>query len=103
MATSVILDKKNGLAQSVSSTSYPIASASNKSQSSVIIDEPYKSVIREGRYLEATPSTLPEYSSVMTGVLPFRVAFTTLGIESYGPNNPPPIGIAIIGYNNYIL
>ena len=35
--------------------------------------------------------------------LPFRVKFTTIGIESYGPNNPPPIGIAIIGYNNYIL
>jgi hypothetical protein len=36
-------------------------------------------------------------------VLPFRVKFTTIGIEGYGPNNVPPIGIAVIGYNNYIL
>ena len=35
--------------------------------------------------------------------LPFRVKFTTIGIEGYGPNNPPPIGIAVIGFNNYIL
>lgn len=35
--------------------------------------------------------------------LPFRVRFINIGIESYGPNNPPPIGIAVIGYNNYIL
>jgi hypothetical protein len=35
--------------------------------------------------------------------LPFRVRFITIGIESYGPNNPPPIGIAVIGFNNYIL
>ena len=35
--------------------------------------------------------------------LPFRVKFINIGIESYGPNNPPPIGIAVIGFNNYIL
>lgn len=36
-------------------------------------------------------------------VLPFRVRFTTIGINAYGPNNVPPIGIAIVGLNNYIL
>jgi hypothetical protein len=35
--------------------------------------------------------------------LPFRVRFTNIGIEGYGPNNPAPIGIAVIGLNNYIL
>ena len=35
--------------------------------------------------------------------LPFKVKFINIGIESYGPNNPPPIGIAVIGFNNYIL
>lgn len=35
--------------------------------------------------------------------LPFRISFTTIGIEGYGPNNPAPIGIAVIGFNNYIL
>jgi hypothetical protein len=35
--------------------------------------------------------------------LPFRIKLTNIGIEGYGPNNPAPIGIAIIGLNNYIL
>lgn len=35
--------------------------------------------------------------------IPFRVKFINIGIPSYGPGNVPPIGIAIIGLNNYIL
>ena len=35
--------------------------------------------------------------------LPFRIRLTTIGIESYGPGNPAPIGIAVIGISNYIL
>lgn len=41
--------------------------------------------------------------AVINSVLPFRVKFVNIGIEGYGPNNPAPIGIAIIGVNNYIL
>ena len=33
----------------------------------------------------------------------FRVKFINLGITGYSPNNPAPIGIAVIGLNNYIL
>lgn len=36
-------------------------------------------------------------------VLPFRIKFVNVGIPAYGPTNVPPIGIAIIGLNNYIL
>lgn len=35
--------------------------------------------------------------------LEFRVKYTNIGIEAYGPNNPGGIGIAVIGFNNYIL
>lgn len=36
--------------------------------------------------------------------LPFRIKFTNLGITSnYGPNNAAPIGIAVIGLNNYVM
>ena len=35
--------------------------------------------------------------------LPFRIRFTNICIPSYGPGNVPPMGIAIIGFNNYIL
>ena len=36
-------------------------------------------------------------------VLPFRVRFTNIGVVGYSPDNPAPLGIAIIGVNNYIL
>ncbi len=41
--------------------------------------------------------------AVITDTIPFRVKFTNIGIPGYGPGNVPPIGIAIIGFNNYIL
>lgn len=39
----------------------------------------------------------------LRSILPFRVAFKDLGVSGYSPSNPAPIGIAIIGFNNYIL
>jgi len=36
-------------------------------------------------------------------VLPFRVRFTTITVPGYSANNVAPIGIAVIGYSNYIL
>lgn len=35
--------------------------------------------------------------------LPFRVRFENIGIMSYNRDNVPPIGIAVIGLNNYII
>jgi hypothetical protein len=36
--------------------------------------------------------------------LPFRIKFTNIGIVSnYGPGNAAPIGIAVIGVNNYVM
>lgn len=43
------------------------------------------------------------YNVRINDTLPFRVKFINIGINAYGPNNPAPIGIAIIGLNNYIL
>lgn len=39
----------------------------------------------------------------INSVLPFRIKITNIGVPGYAPNNPAPIGIAIIGFNNYIL
>jgi hypothetical protein len=36
-------------------------------------------------------------------VLPFRVRFQNISIGGYSASNPAPIGIAVIGLNNYIL
>lgn len=35
--------------------------------------------------------------------LPFRVKFINIGIQPYGMGNAAPIGIAIIGLNNYVM
>ena len=35
--------------------------------------------------------------------LPFRVKFINIGIHAYGRGNAAPIGIAIIGINNYVM
>jgi hypothetical protein len=36
-------------------------------------------------------------------ILPFRLTITNIGIEGYRENNPPGIGIQVIGFSNYIL
>jgi hypothetical protein len=36
-------------------------------------------------------------------ILPFRVRFTSIGVEGYSPTNVPPIPLQIIGFSNYIL
>jgi len=40
---------------------------------------------------------------VINQTLPFRVKFSNIGVNAYGPNNPAPIGIAVVGFNNYVL
>jgi hypothetical protein len=42
-------------------------------------------------------------SIAINEVLPFRISFTNIGVPSYSVNSPAPIGIAIVGFNNYIL
>ena len=35
--------------------------------------------------------------------LPFRIKFIGVQVPGYGPSSAPAIGIAIIGFNDYIL
>lgn len=42
-------------------------------------------------------------ATIAESILPFRVRFTNIGIEGYSPNNPPGIGVQVIGYSNWIL
>ena len=41
--------------------------------------------------------------SEVISVLPFRIRITNITIPGYSPTDVPPIGLAIIGLNNYIL
>ena len=46
-----------------------------------------------------------DYAKVVTptDILPFRLTITNIGIEGYAQNNPPGIGVQVIGFSNYIL
>lgn len=35
--------------------------------------------------------------------LPFRIKFINIGVPGYGASGAAPIGIAIIGLNNYVM
>jgi hypothetical protein len=35
--------------------------------------------------------------------IPFKIRVQNITVPGYSPTNVPPIGLAIIGYNNYIL
>ena len=35
--------------------------------------------------------------------VPFKIRVTNITVPAYSPSNVPPIGIALIGINNYIL
>ena len=58
-------------------------------------------------YIRTTGSTthIKDRNSItrISQVLPFKVRFLNTKIGGYSPSNPAPIGIAVIGYNNYIL
>lgn len=52
------------------------------------------------------PVTQIKYSapiSMVQSILPFRVRFTTIGIEGYSSSNPPGIGLQVIGISNWII
>lgn len=46
---------------------------------------------------------LQDRSAFARADIPFRVRFTNIEIPGYGPSTAAPIGVAVIGVNNYIL
>jgi hypothetical protein len=55
-----------------------------------------------GRTVKSLNSILYPITGI-TEMLPFRIRFTSVQVAGYDPNNPPPIGVFVIGVNNYIL
>jgi hypothetical protein len=74
MATAIIIDKNLHRAERINSVDYSLTS---------IIDNKRFVTINE--------------------VLPFRIRFTTIGIEGYNSHNVPGIGLQVIGVSNWIL
>lgn len=66
------------------------------------IDNPISTIIYQD-CRESSYTTISNILCDMATVMPFRVKFQTIDMGTYSPTNPAPIGIAVIGYNNYIL
>lgn len=62
-----------------------------------------KSIARSD-YGIAKITDIKSNKTVINQTLPFRIKFINIGITNqYNPESPAPIGIAVIGINNYIL
>jgi hypothetical protein len=48
-------------------------------------------------------NTCKKRQATVLYTLPFKIRITNITVPSYTPTNVPPIGLAIIGVNNYIL
>jgi hypothetical protein len=67
------------------------------------IDNPISEIISTDQCCDTAYETLSNILCDVATVMPFRIRFQNIDIPSSSPTNPPPIGIAIIGFNNYIL
>lgn len=74
MANAIIINTDIHQTKKIYSTDYPVAKITDKQRSVKI-----------------------------NSILPFRVRFTTIGLEGWSSPNPPGIGLQIIGVNNWIL
>ena len=103
MAKAVIIDTSKSRTSTAKSADYSVVSAIGESHTAKITDIVHDSKISNISSGSISLTDLQHSVSVST-ILPFYVKFTTIGIEGgYGPSNPAPIGIAVIGTNNYIL
>jgi hypothetical protein len=102
MAKAVVTDIKPGYLGSVEQTSYPNAYVTGEAHSAKITDIVHDAkVITIGYPITKVMDIV--YTAKAIDIIPFYVRFTDIGIAGYGPGNPAPIGIAIIGVSNYIL
>ena len=60
-----------------------------------------KSVKQTDTFKVKVSQDLPK--AKVENILPFRIRLENINLATYNANNPPPIGIQIIGFNNYIL
>jgi len=102
MAKAVVSDIKPGYVGSIVQTLYSNTSVTGEAHSAKITD-----IIHDAKFTSISyPLTTVRdiiYTAKAIDVIPFYIRLTNIGIEGYGPGNPAPIGIAIIGVSNYIL
>ncbi len=74
MATALILDELNNKTKRIFPIDYPLIQVEDFTRTTVISD-----------------------------ILPFRVRFTAIQVQTIGLGNTPAIPLQVIGYSNYIL
>jgi hypothetical protein len=102
MAKAVISDIKPGYLASVAQTSYSNTSVTGEAHSAKITDIIHDAKVTTKSYPLTTIRDIV-YTAKPIDVIPFYVRFINVGIAGYGPANPAPIGIAVVGVSNYIL
>jgi hypothetical protein len=107
MSNNVTVTNRDNLFGLIETSSYPL--------SEIVDAEGRISTITNGSFAKAASATLVDYQKMSTikeasfsiinisNFLPFRVSFTNITVKPYDVNNPAPLGVAIIGTNNYIL
>jgi hypothetical protein len=103
MASSKIYQKSNALVKFITSKNFFSSRLSSSDRKSLFREKYSRNTFIKNKPYGSTIFRKQLRTAVITEQLPFRIRLTTIVIEGYGPNNPPPIGIAIIGFNNYIL
>lgn len=103
MATAIITDVKSQSLSSIKNTHYFLSTPYEKLPK-VAISESLSDLVSVTTKRSFGVDVIDKQNAVsITSLLPFRVRFVNIGIESYGPDNVPPIGIAVIGFNNYVI
>ena len=103
MSKAVITQDSYGQVKSVLTSDYDVSKITFKDKATKIIDDVHSTKSIKSKSFPITNVSYDIVNAKIESVLPFRVKFTTIGIDGYGPGNPAPIGIAVIGINNYIL
>lgn len=103
MATSSVIKVSNGTS-SVIEDCYKesvVIDINNKSEVLYTpeFDTSIKNIVNGFAVVEECKNRLSE----VIDRVPFRIRVTNITVPGYSPTNVPPIGIAIIGFNNYIL
>ena len=94
---------KNRLRIKPEEKSYPVTSVDFEKQNVRVFEKLNILKSIRNKYYPITKIINKPINVKVEDTLPFRIKFINIGIDGYGPNNPPPIGIAVIGYSNYIL
>jgi len=103
MAKVVISDKKSGIAKSFKNLNYLKVNVLEKQNNATFYQK--ENIVENIKTFSYSEIELSEYlnTAKFMSKLPFKVRFTNIVVPGYNRDNVAPIGIAVIGFNNYIL